>query len=155
MVFLGILTRELPLAGAQAISRRLALSNAQEAFVADLNNLHHAEKRITEAARPSALVRLLEPFDDDALRTEALLADNAAICGAIEQYRHSLRAIKPALTGNRLIELGLTRGPAFRTLLDAVRDARLDGDVATAADEEALALRIWNEIAGESGQTGD
>ena len=150
VVFLGILTRELPLASAQAISRRLALSNAQDAFIADLNNLHHAEARIAEVSRPSALARLLEPFGDDALRAEALLADIAEARGAIERYRTTLRAIKPALTGNRLIELGMKRGPVFRTLLDAVLDARLDGAITTPAEEEALALRLWSELGSES-----
>jgi tRNA nucleotidyltransferase/poly(A) polymerase len=44
----------------------------------------------------------------------------------------------PLITGDDLKWLGLPPGPAFRPLLEAVRDAQLDGEIATR--DEALAL---------------
>ncbi|MBI5877155.1 MAG: CBS domain-containing protein [Chloroflexi bacterium] len=143
VVYLGVLTRDLPLASAESIGRRLALSKSQEAFIAELNTLHREEARIAEVARPSGLVRLLEPFGDDALRAAELLSDQPAVCAAIRRYRAELRAVKPALTGDRLIALGMKRGPVFRDILEALRDARLDGAVTTTAEEERLAWQIW------------
>src|SRR5438067_5334019 len=44
----------------------------------------------------------------------------------------------PLLTGNDLMELGLEPGPLFKQLLDAVREAQLDGTIQT--KQEALDL---------------
>jgi poly(A) polymerase len=44
----------------------------------------------------------------------------------------------PLITGHDLMELGLSPGPRFKTLLDAVREAQLEGTVTT--KEQALAL---------------
>jgi poly(A) polymerase len=44
----------------------------------------------------------------------------------------------PLLTGRELIATGYRPGAAFRTMLDAVEDAQLEGTIATPA--EALAL---------------
>jgi hypothetical protein len=44
----------------------------------------------------------------------------------------------PLVTGDDLKLLGLAPGPAYREILDSLRDAQLDGKIATR--EEALAL---------------
>jgi poly(A) polymerase len=44
----------------------------------------------------------------------------------------------PLVTGHDLIKLGITRGPRFKDLLDAVREAQLDGTIKTR--EQALDL---------------
>lgn len=51
----------------------------------------------------------------------------------------------PVLTGEDLIALGLKPGPAFKRLLDAVREAQLEGQAAT--KEQALAL-VQHLLAG-------
>jgi tRNA nucleotidyltransferase/poly(A) polymerase len=48
----------------------------------------------------------------------------------------------PLVTGDDLKALGLTPGPRFKTILDAVRNAQLDGEVATGAGGLALARRL-------------
>lgn len=40
----------------------------------------------------------------------------------------------PLLDGQDLIELGITPGPRFKSLLQAIRDGQLDGELATVAD---------------------
>jgi len=49
-------------------------------------------------------------------------------------YTH-LRPVQIAVTGKDLGALGLTPGPIYREILDAVRNARLDGELKSAADE--------------------
>jgi tRNA nucleotidyltransferase (CCA-adding enzyme) len=49
------------------------------------------------------------------------------------QWRHSF--------GNYLKGLGVAPGPVYREILDALRDARLDGDVETREDAEAFVQR--------------
>ena len=48
----------------------------------------------------------------------------------------------PLLIGDDLIELGLTPGPAFRSILDAVYDAQLEGEIGDRESAIALAERI-------------
>jgi poly(A) polymerase len=48
----------------------------------------------------------------------------------------------PLVTGDDLIRLGWRPGPEFRPLLDQVRDAQLNGDLATKADGIELARRL-------------
>ena len=54
---------------------------------------------------------------------------------AISRYCTKLRFVKLTITGKDLKRLGLKPGPVFREILDAVRDARLNGRVKTAQDE--------------------
>jgi poly(A) polymerase len=48
----------------------------------------------------------------------------------------------PVLTGEDLIALGLKPGPAFKQLLDAVREAQLEGRAATKEQARALVRHL-------------
>jgi poly(A) polymerase len=48
----------------------------------------------------------------------------------------------PLLTGEDLLHHGMISGPIFRTILERVRDAQLDGHLRTKADALSLADRI-------------
>jgi poly(A) polymerase len=48
----------------------------------------------------------------------------------------------PLVTGVDLRAMGLTPGPAFKRLLDAVRAAQLDGEVCTREEAEGLVRQL-------------
>ncbi len=48
----------------------------------------------------------------------------------------------PLITGEDLKQLGLKPGPQFKQLLDALRDAQLNGEVRTFEESRALALQL-------------
>jgi poly(A) polymerase len=48
----------------------------------------------------------------------------------------------PLITGNDLLALGLTPGPLFKELLDAVRDAQLDGVIQTREQATAMVREL-------------
>ncbi len=52
------------------------------------------------------------------------------------------RAPEPILKGRHLIELGMTPGPAFKTILDAVYEMQLDGKVETLVEAIAEAVQL-------------
>ena len=52
----------------------------------------------------------------------------------------------PILTGNDLMEMGLTPGPRFKTLLEKVREAQLDGTVRTKDEAIALVRKLLEEL---------
>jgi len=49
------------------------------------------------------------------------------------------------LTGHDLLDLGIERGPKFKTLLNAVRDAQLNGEIETKQQAVELAQRLQSE----------
>jgi poly(A) polymerase len=49
----------------------------------------------------------------------------------------------PPITGDDLKELGVPQGKIYKTLLDAVREAQLDGAISTREEAIALVLRLW------------
>jgi poly(A) polymerase len=121
------------------IGRRLRLSNAEREHVVWL--LTHVDALRGVVKQPLAkLKRLLaKPLIRDLLT----LLRVAAECGDgevtdvefCEQYleRTSPAEIDPVplITGDDLIALGLSPGAAFKELLARVRDAQLDGTIAT------------------------
>jgi tRNA nucleotidyltransferase (CCA-adding enzyme) len=57
---------------------------------------------------------------------------------AVSNYVTTLRYIQTELTGDDLMALGYQPGPEFKTILNDLADARLDGKVSSREDEIAL-----------------
>ena len=55
------------------------------------------------------------------------------------EYVEKIRFIKPEITGDDLLEIGIPQGPIIGQLIDVVRRAKLDGKVSTKQDEIELA----------------
>jgi tRNA nucleotidyltransferase (CCA-adding enzyme) len=53
----------------------------------------------------------------------------------ISYFYTQLRTVQPAVTGKDLEAMGLAPGPIYREILDAVRHAKLNGDVKSRNDE--------------------
>ena len=81
------------------------------------------------------------------LRTELILymmasTWNRSIKKSISIYYNQLKDIQPFIGGRDLLSMGLKPGPVFRQILEAVLDARLNGDVETHQDELKF-VRGW------------
>ncbi|KAB0665404.1 CBS domain-containing protein [Oryzomonas japonica] len=66
----------------------------------------------------------------------------------VSQYVSHLRQVRCSLDGDGLAALGLAPGPRFRTIMDRLLVARLDGEIVNDEQERALALLL---IASDSG----
>jgi poly(A) polymerase len=131
---------------AESVAARLRLSNAETARVAWLVEKQDA---LLEAPtlRPSRLkLILVHPGIGDLLALHRAIAlaggggdGHVAFCERVlrETPREELDP-PPLVTGNDLKALGLRPGPEFKRLLDAVREAQLDGTVRTRDDALAL-----------------
>ncbi len=62
---------------------------------------------------------------------------------AVSLYVTHLRHVRPAMNGRDLIALGYRPGPEFKTMLNHLLAARLDGEVQSRADEEAFLRRHY------------
>jgi len=60
---------------------------------------------------------------------------------AISRYCTTLRFVAPSISGKDLKRYGLKPGPVFRQVLDAARDARLNGKIETPRDEHEFVKR--------------
>lgn len=89
----------------------------------------------------SELAVLLDPLSESAIRSAALSSADAAR-RRFEEYLSRHRDLKPHLTGDDLIRMGIPRGPDVGRTLARLRAARIDGDATTAEDERALVRRL-------------
>jgi poly(A) polymerase len=55
----------------------------------------------------------------------------------IEEFSHEPLIPPPLLTGNDLMRLGFQPGPQFKTILEAVQSAQLEGVLTTPSDAES------------------
>jgi len=135
---------------AEEVCRRLRLSNYQTGRVTWLVRQHMRLMNADEM-REARLKRL---FAEDGFADLAELwrADCIASGGTAEGYEALMARYRalgvaevrpaPLVTGHDLIGMGLAPGPAFRTILDEVYDAQLEGRAATREEALSLARRI-------------
>ncbi|MDR7465136.1 MAG: CCA tRNA nucleotidyltransferase [Armatimonadota bacterium] len=131
---------------AEAVCRRLRLKGEEVTRVVDLVR-EHLRVRTLPSMRPAKAKRFLAR-PDIADHLELHRADCLASHGDLSLWRWAQQALArlseeerhpPRLvSGDDLIARGYPPGPRFRQILEAVRDAQLEGMVRTR--EEALAL---------------
>lgn len=99
-----------------------------------------ALRRIHSSSRlsPSQIFALLKPFSLETLLYLVAKGKDRQAKKRISQFIAKDRFVRPILTGDDLMAMGLKPGPVFRLALDLLRDARLDGRVFTRQNEEAL-----------------
>jgi len=99
---------------------------------------------LTAATRASDRARVLR--GRSALELAALRLDGGAgVRRQLDWFRDAGRA-RARLRGDEVIALGVPAGPDVAAALDALRDARLDGEVSERAEEEAF-VRAWARAA--------
>jgi len=147
---LAVLLRELQLAYpncdlSRVVYERWKLTNIE---LEGVQKLLHDEPLIRNARRqpwPKLQRVLIAPRVQELLSyCEAVAREFDGSAAEIEFCREKLALPAselnppPLITGEDLKPLGIPPGPVYRTLLDAIRDAQLEGRIAAA--EEALAL---------------
>ena len=90
----------------------------------------------------SSLCRMLNGFGTEQILYMMATTSQLAVQRAISLYVTRLRFVQPVLTGADLKQLGIPPGPIYRKILDAIRDARLNGRLEDPKDELALARRL-------------
>ena len=122
---------------AAACRRTLRYSNDEAANLVGALSLWPL---VQEAPPSVALMKrfLAGPFADDARVMLAALASQPALSGRaawlaarLEDLSRQDVAPPPFVTGDDLVAMGLTPGPAFKRVLDEAYDAQLEGRVAT------------------------
>ncbi len=85
--------------------------------------------------KPSAVYELLHTYDNVAIEANLLAGGSPLAKRHLQLYLSKLRYVRTLLDGVDLAALGIAVGPAIGEALNALRAARLDGEVKTRRDE--------------------
>lgn len=92
--------------------------------------------------RLSEIFAALDETSDEARLLLRVVTDSWLVRQRLDLYQRRLRHVRPILTGDDLRRMGIEPGRIYREILERLRAARLDGEVETRADEEALVHRV-------------
>jgi putative nucleotidyltransferase with HDIG domain len=135
---------------AEEIMMRLRFSNEETAAVVEAVRNHMMFKDAPQM-RPAKLRRFMArptfPIELELHRVDCAGSHrDLGVYEFLEQKRQEFAVEplipKPLVTGHDLIAMGLTPGPRFREILDAVQTSQLEGETRTRADALALVERL-------------
>ncbi len=101
--------------------------------------LKNMEHQLPDTA--SALYRKLYVFRTELVLYMMASTRNRSVKKAISKYYNQLKDIQPSIGGQDLLSIGLKPGPVFRQILEAVLDAKLNGEVESHQEEMAFVQR--------------
>jgi tRNA nucleotidyltransferase (CCA-adding enzyme) len=93
--------------------------------------------------RPSQIVACLRKLPLEGLLFMMAKTHREETRMAVSEYITALRNIKPLLRGTDLMAMGYRPGPVFTSILTALRDARLDGKIATQSEARELIGKLF------------
>ena len=91
---------------------------------------------------PSRIYHLLHGYSSPAIMANWLASDSPVAHQHIQLFLSKLRYVKPALTGNDLLRLGIPPGPGIKEILNRLHEARLDGKVRS-KQGEVESVKEW------------
>ena len=89
--------------------------------------------------KPSDTYQLLRSYATQAIQANAVASESSTASQRVQLYLTKLRYVKPLLNGEDLQRMGIPPGPQLGKILDALHEARLNGEVKTREEEERLA----------------
>jgi tRNA nucleotidyltransferase (CCA-adding enzyme) len=87
---------------------------------------------------PSGIYHLLHGYSQQTITANLIASDSPVAKRHIRLFLDRLRYVKPILTGDDLIKMGIPQGPRIKKILNLLLDAKLDGKVKTRQDEEGV-----------------
>ena len=141
-LYLALLTLRLTREELEELIARLNLARDEAKVLYQVNELRSLLPKLEERQRPSTIYRMLKPFSEEAISAHQVATDAPLVREQLDLYRRRLRYLKPEIDGNYLKGMGLKPGPIFGRILDALRDARLDGEVTTLEEEKELVRKL-------------
>jgi tRNA nucleotidyltransferase (CCA-adding enzyme) len=120
---------------AASVSRWLHLTGRVERALADLVRLKSQSPKLALMKQtPSVATEALDGHAPAAVWAHAVLlgGDEAEVC---VDYLNLFRHVRPLLTGDDLLALGVPAGPGMGDVLRRLRAAKLDGHIATREQE--------------------
>ena len=142
-LYLAGLVYSLSSAQGEEVIGRLRLPKQRAKLVRDTISLRESQRTLMDSiAIASKLGTLLDRMDLDAVRANAILAEDRNVRQGLKWYISKLRNVAALLTGDDLLAMGVVQGTEVGEVLGRLLDARLDGLVKTVGDEREM-VRRW------------
>ncbi|MDD4923806.1 MAG: hypothetical protein PHF74_03080 [Dehalococcoidales bacterium] len=93
----------------------------------------------------SEIYRLLTGYSPQAITANIIAGDVEESRAALNLYMEKLRGMKTIISGSDIMQMGVEQGPQLKKMLDAVLDARLNGEVISREDEIAIVKKMLKE----------
>jgi tRNA nucleotidyltransferase (CCA-adding enzyme) len=151
MTYLALVSLRVEEEDVRQLAERLRLRRDDTEFLVQANALYRSLPSLNapDLAR-SEIFRLLSPYPQEVIFVCWLACEDEPAGARLELYRTELSSVRPSIGGDDLRELGLPPGPLYSRLLEALRDARLDGEVSSREEEWSLV----EEIAARKAELG-
>jgi tRNA nucleotidyltransferase (CCA-adding enzyme) len=133
--------KALKLAAQFDVSRKAAMALVEERRRLGWIFSRYGRRRPGPELRPSEVDRLFAPVSRPGVLYLMSKASGESLSRAGAAYLAVYRRVRPASTGADLLSLGLPSGPGVQKILDALRAARLDGEVESLEEEKELVRR--------------
>jgi tRNA nucleotidyltransferase (CCA-adding enzyme) len=144
---MALLTYHLTSSSLTEFMDRCRLRREYRRLLLGVGSLKPALERLDDdCLKSSEIVRLLDGSDAEQRLVLRLATDSWLVRQRLDQYSQRLEGIRPILDGDDLRAMGIKPGRIYRTILDRLRDARLDGQVGSRAEEEQLVRSIFAEL---------
>ncbi len=141
LIWLG----HLPQMILRSITSRLRFKSDLKRFLIATSKLIRTLPNLTDSS-PSAAVHELEGAPRLAIYAVYLINADPELRALLRMYITKWIDVEPVTTGNDLREMGLKPSPAYGQILTALRDAWLDGEINSAAQEKQLLKELLSEI---------
>lgn len=142
-LYWGVLVLRLPPGAEHSLIERLGLRSETQQLMAGLQLLQKEEASLCRAPLPpSQIVAILDHATPTAIALWIALDVAPTLTPLLRRYLEEWRHVRPLLDGHALRTLGLPSGPLYRQILAALRAGRLDGQLHSRTEEEALARHI-------------
>ena len=134
---------------AAALAKRLAAPVLIRRAMTDASRLAaRLDALAAPALKDSEVYAALSPYVREAVLACRFTAGDGIMAERIDDFTGRLADVRPALSGDDVIALGVEPGPLIGQLLAELLRARLDGEVETRQDE-IEAVRAWRQEPAE------
>ncbi len=124
----------------RAFSEKLNMHRKVRELVREIGSFVEVVASLTEARiPPSQIYRLLKPMKMESVLLLMARTSDTLVKQRIMLYLNRLRNASIDVSGRDLANMGIPEGPVFRTILDAVLEAKIDGRVRSKAEQLAWA----------------
>ncbi len=138
-LYWGLLMLPLPAEAQAALIERLSLKGETQRLVNGLRYLQENSELLRDLLLPpSRAVEILDKAPLVAIALFRVIDVEPPIADVLRRYITEWRTVHAGLNGDDLQAMGLPRGPLYSKILTQLRAARLDGLIATRAEEMAL-----------------
>jgi tRNA nucleotidyltransferase (CCA-adding enzyme) len=142
-LYLALLAYPLTNEENKQLISRLRLTKSEAQTLRDTNSLKDKLGSLADPElAPSRIYSLLHSYSAPAIIANESASDSLTTRRHLQLFLDKLRYVKPILTGNDLLKMGIAPGPYLKEVLQLLHEARLDGKVATRKDEEDL-VKGW------------